>query len=417
MNNNKRFKFMIFLTILMFLFVLLPFNYSFSADKQTNSLDISSDAYFLIDNKTNKILYSKNEHEKMYPASTTKILTAIIVLENSNLNDIVTASYDSLMTIPEGYSTANIQVDEKLTVEQLLELLLVHSANDAANVLAEFIGGSNDSFVTMMNTKLNELGLNNSHFTNTYGLHDENHYTTAHDLAYIMKYCLKNETFRKIAGQASCAIPATNKYGPRSYSSTNELLNPNNSNYYKNLIAGKTGFTTQAKECLVSAAFKNDLELIGVILHSNSRFTDTKRLFEYGYSNYSLKTLVNTNDIITSIEVSNATRDTKQLNLLSNDNISVLISNNSDLDYDPEITLNEKISAPIEENDVLGKITYSIDGISYSADIIAEHTVEQSFLPLYIAFGIGFIIIIFVFNLIRKKKLKNKYKYNRIKKY
>lgn len=220
----------------------------------------------MLDNKTEKILFSKNENEKMYPASTTKIVTAILTLENCNLDDVVTVSYNAVMSIPDGYSSAFLQIGETLTVEQLLQLLLVHSANDAANVLAEHIGGSIESFVAMMNTKVNELHLSNTHFTNTFGKHDDNHYTTAQDLATIMKYCIKNETFRKIAGSASCAIPATNKYGARKYNSTNELIIPNSNYYYPNLTCGKTGYTSQAGDCLVSCSYKDDLELICVVL-------------------------------------------------------------------------------------------------------------------------------------------------------
>ena len=220
----------------------------------------------MLDNKTGKILFSKNENEKMYPASTTKIVTAILTLENCNLDDVVTVSYDAVMSIPNGYSSAFLQIDERITVEQLLQLLLVHSANDAANVLAEHIGGSVESFVTMMNTKVNELQLSNTHFTNTFGKHDNNHYTTAKDLATIMRYCIKNETFRRIAGSASCAIPATNKYGARKYNSTNELIIPSSNYYYPNLTCGKTGYTSQAGDCLVSCSYKDDLELVCVIL-------------------------------------------------------------------------------------------------------------------------------------------------------
>ena len=192
----KKLFVILFLTFL----ILFPFNYVLSAETQTNLPYATAEGIFLLDNRTNKVIYSKSENKKMYPASTTKILTAIIVLENCNLNDVVTASYNAVMSIPDGYSTANIQIGEELTIEQLLELLLVYSANDAANVLAEYVGGSIDSFVSMMNTKLNELNLTDSHFTNAFGMQDENHYTTAHDLAFIMKYFLKNDTFRKIAG-------------------------------------------------------------------------------------------------------------------------------------------------------------------------------------------------------------------------
>ena len=405
MSNKKQFKFIIFFLVL---FVLIPFSYVFSAEDASKEFVLTADSYILLDNKTNKVLYKKNENEKMYPASTTKIVTALLTLENCNLDDTVTASYNAVMSIPEGYSSANIQIGEQLTVEQLLEVLLVHSANDAANILAEHVGGSIESFVTMMNTRLNELGINNSHFTNSFGMHDENHYTTAEDLAKIMKYCLKNETFRKIAGKASCAISATNKSGTRSYSSTNELLNANSSNYYKYLIAGKTGFTSQAKECLVSAAYRDNLELIGVVLHSNSRFSDSRKLFEYGYSNYSVKNIVNENDLITSIKVSGATKETENLNLMSSETIEALVNTNSTSKIEPEIILNDNISAPIEEGSTLGKVTYNIEGISYTTDIVAEHNVEKSYFYLYVGISVGviFVITIFVFSRKKKKRVK-----------
>lgn len=399
----------IFIILLCTFLILIPFGNVLSADI-VNQPSISADASIVIDNKTNKILYSKNENKKMYPASTTKILTAILVIENSNLDDLVTASYDAIMSIPDGYSIANIQIGEQLTVEQLLELLLVHSANDAANVLAEFIGGSTDSFVSMMNTRINELGLSDSHFTNVYGMHNENHYTTAHDLAIIMKYCLKNDTFRKISGQASCSIPSTNKYGTRTYNSTNELLIPNSSSYYKYLTTGKTGFTSQAKECLVSSAYKDDLELIGVVLGSNNRFSDTRAIYDFAYSNYSIKIIANEGDIASNITISNATKETESLNLLLGESIPVLISNSQDIsEISPEIILNDNISAPIEEGSILGKIKYTVAGVTYSTNIIAEHNVEKSKLPIYILYlSIAFIFIIICFILIYKKNSKKK---------
>lgn len=399
----------IFIILLCTFLILIPFGNVLSADI-VNQPSISADASIVIDNKTNKILYSKNENKKMYPASTTKILTAILVIENSNLDDLVTASYDAIMSIPDGYSIANIQIGEQLTVEQLLELLLVHSANDAANVLSEFIGGSTDSFVSMMNNRINELGLSNSHFTNVYGMHNENHYTTAHDLAIIMKYCLKNDTFRKISGQASCSIPSTNKYGTRTYNSTNELLIPNSSSYYKYLTTGKTGFTSQAKECLVSSAYKDDLELIGVVLGSNNRFSDTRAIYDFAYSNYSIKIIANEGDIASNITISNATKETESLNLLLDESIPVLISNSQDIsEISPEIILNDNISAPIEEGSILGKIKYTVAGVTYSTNIIAEHNVEKSKLPIYILYlSIAFIFIIICFILIYKKNSKKK---------
>lgn len=396
----------VFIILLWLFLIFIPIGQVFSADSAEQP-SISAASAILLDNKTGKVLYNKNENKKMYPASTTKILTAIIVIENCNLDTIATASYDAIMSIPDGYSTANIQIGEQLTIEQLLELLLVHSANDAANVLAEFVGGSTDSFVSIMNTKINELGLTNSHFTNVYGLHDDNHYTTAHDLAFIMKYCLNNNTFRKIAGQASCAIPATNKYGTRSYNSTNELLVPNSTYYYKYLTTGKTGFTSQAKECLVSSAYKNNLELIGVVLGSTNRFADTRNIYEYAYSNYSIKTIATEKDIATNIKISNATAETENLNLLISETVSVLINNSQNIsEIQPEIILNDNIKAPIEEGSTLGKIKYNVNGVTYSTNIIAEHNVEQSKYPFYILYFSISIIFIISFALFIKNKKK-----------
>jgi len=395
----------------------------------TEKLDLTAKASILIDNRTKKILYSENADEKMYPASTTKILTAILAIEHCNLDDVVTASYDAITSIPAGYETASLQIGEKLTVEQLIQILLVHSANDAANVLAEYVGGSVDSFSAMMNTKANELGLSNSHFTNAYGKHDDNHYTTARDLATILQYCLKNESFRKLAGSASCAIPATNKYGTRSYSSTNQLLVSGSNYYYPYLTVGKTGYTSQAKGCLVSAAYKNDLELICVVLGCNTsspnRFTDSKTLYEYAYNNYSIKNIAHQNDIITQIKVTNGTKDTKNLDLLINEDIPALIKNSeTNNEFSPEITLNEKISAPIEEGTILGKVKYSIDGVEYTTNLIASHNVEKSKILTYILYTVGILILIRIIYLIlfhnknkkyinkkKKKKTKSKYKY------
>lgn len=397
------------------MWIIFNFSYVFATSKKP---ELISQAGLLMDNKTGKILYAKNENEKMYPASTTKIMTAILTLENCHLDDTVTISYDVVMSIPEGYSSASLQVGEQLTVEQLLQLLLVHSANDAANALAEHVGGSIESFVSMMNTKVHELGLSNTHFTNSFGMHDNNHYTTASDLGMIMKYCIKNEDFRKIAGKASCAIPITNKYSTRSYSSTNELIIPNHKNYYPFLTCGKTGYTSQAGDCLVSCSYKDDLELICVILggktinNTSTRFSETKTLYEYGYNNYSMKTLLNQNDFVTNLEIKNATKDTKNLDLLASTSITTLIENSFlESDLNSEINLKENLKAPIEQGDILGNITYTVDGIEYKTDLIASHVVKKSKLLNYIfKFGLVILILITIYSVFFRRKTKRRRK-------
>ncbi len=394
-----------FLILFFLIFAVLLPNLNFVyAVNIANAPEIASRAAILIDNETNRVLYDKNANEKMFPASTTKILTAILVLENCDLDEMVTASYEAIRYIPEGYVTAEIQNEEQFTVEQLLEMLLVLSANDAANVLAEYVGGSVESFVSMMNTKVNELGLTNTHFTNPYGLQEDDHYTTAYDLAKIMQYCIQNDDFRRIAGSISCSIPATNKSDVRSYTSTNQLILPDSPNYYSYVTIGKTGFTTEAGRCLVSCAYKNDLELTCVILGGtlsndgiSSRFIDSISLYEYGFNQFSLKNIANPGDIITSIEVTNGSPSTRLLDLAFADPIHALI-NNADFEtnYLPEIQLNPNISAPIAAGDILGKAIYTIDGISYESDIIATHSVENSHLISLIAQVAGLLIVCLV---------------------
>lgn len=368
--------------------------------------DISAGAAILIDSSSEKIIYSKNESEKMYPASTTKILTAILTIENCNLDDVVTVPYEAISSIPSGYSVAALQVGEQLTVEQLLQVMLIHSANDAANVLAYHVSGSIDAFANLMNQKVEELGLTNTHFTNPSGMHNENHYTTAYDLAIIMKYCMKNTTFRKLSSLKYCTIPATNKYDQRVYNTTNELLIYDNRDvqsnyYYKYAIAGKTGYTTEAKNCLVSVSNKDDLELICVVLSAglypnnlSAKFVDTKNIFNYGYNNYTIRKLREQNAIATQIEISNATKETRNLDLLISKDITALVSQDDlETEFSPEIQITENLLAPIAQGQVVGKIVYNIDGIEYSADLIASHSVEKSGF-LTIMFQIFLIVLI-----------------------
>lgn len=382
--------------------------------------EISAEAAILIDSSTGKVFYGKNENQKMYPASTTKIMTAILTLENANLNDVVTVPYDAIRTIPAGYSIAALQTDEQLTVNQLLQVMMVYSANDAANVLAFHISGSLENFANLMNQKVSELGLNDTHFTNPSGMHDENHYTTAHDIAIIMQYCMEDNTFRNLAGLKSCIIPATNKYQERTFNTTNNLLinsqtNINNNSYYEYAIAGKTGFTSQAKNCLVSVANKDDLELICVVLAAgtnangtSTKFSDSKSLFEYGYSNYSIKTFAEQGSTATQVTIVNGTDETKNLDLVIKDDISTLI-NNDDLNsnIEPKIELDSNLLAPISQGATVGKIVYTIDGNEYSSDLLASHNVIPSNSFIVVIEIIALLLILFVlYRLLFHKKKK-----------
>lgn len=384
---------------------------------------IYSQGAVLLESSTGKILYGKNENEKLYPASTTKILTAIIAIENYKLTDKVTANNTAIMAIPSGYSNAGIQPGETLTVEELLQLFLIHSANEVGYIFAEDISESVDNFANLMNKKATEIGCKNTHFTNPSGIHNVEHYSTAYDMALIAQYCMKNETFRSIVSMPSCTIEPTDKYEKRYFKNTNDLLDSKSKYYYENAIGIKTGFTTQAKNCLIAGSKKDDMELITVVLGAEAtadgrsgRYIDTINLFDYGFANYKIQKINSANTEIQSLTIKNATKETKNLPLILKDNISALVPTNMDtsnLKYN--IDVNTEISAPIVEGDVLGKLTYNIDGINYSSNLIAEHSVEKfNYYLLALQIFVALVVLLILIKLIffRKKKKDNYYSRN-----
>ena len=430
--TTKQIKsFLIFTILLLASILILLFNTNFSyaedlidsgilqnTENTTNdNLKIYSDAVILIENQTGKTLYEKNSEQKMYPASTTKILTAILSIEKGNLNDKVTVSKTAIAQMKPGYTSAYLSEGEIISVEDLLKVLLINSANDASNVLAEYISGSIDSFVTLMNEKSKELGCTNTHFVTTNGLHDDNHYTTAKDLAIIARYCMQNETFRKIVSMKKCVIPATNKSEERIYKNTNDLINPTSGYYYPSCIGIKTGFTSEAKNCLISACSKNGLQVIAVVLgasitenHKSARYVDSKTLYDYTYSNYSIQNIAKASSVIETIEVKNATDKTKSLDLKLEKDLNVLVNNKDNENIKTEIVLKDNISAPIATNSVVGNITYIVGADKYTINLLASHDVEKKENIIWILrlslFLILLILIIFIIYKISKKPKK-----------
>ena len=412
------------------LFLLLLLSAVFSHFVNANediAPDISSPAALLMDSCSGKVLYEKNMNEKRYPASLTKVMTAVVVLENCNLKDTATVSYDAVMSLSSGYVTANLQIGEELTVEQLLYVLMVGSSNDAAIVLAEHVSGSVESFSELMNQKAKELGCTSTNFVNPNGVHDENHYSTAYDLALMAKYAMQNETFRTLVSTTSYKLPITNKYDreDRLFTTTNSLLIINNNNrtdnyYYKYATGIKTGFTTPAGNCLIASANKNDLELITVVLGSgqtdeglSERYIDTKNLFDYGYDTYTLREVIKSGGVVQTTNISNATRDTKKLDAVVANDISVLIKQkdrNSALL--PEVELNDNLKAPINKGDVIGTVSYTVEGITYCEDLLANSDVKKS--KAFIRF-VEIIFVLFLCWLYLKAK-QRKRKNRRLKK-
>ncbi len=416
-------------TCFVFVFLLVIFQFSsfvYCADEviANNELSTYSPVCLLMEAKTGKVLYEKNGYEQNYPASITKLMTAILTVENCSLDEVAKVSYNAVFSVPPDYTNAALQVDEEFTIEQLLNVFLIPSANDAGFVLAEHVAGSTESFVSMMNSKATEIGCLNTHFSNPSGIHADDHYSTAYDLALIGRYAMQYDVIRNIVCKTSYRLPATDKYtrDDRFFVTTNSMLRENFTKYYDTRVTGmKTGYTEHALDCIVATAKQDDLELIAVILKSGytesglrQKYLDCKTLFDYGFENYKLEKIALANNVCENIKIHGATSDTENLDLLYKDDISAFVSKDFNIEnIQPVITLRENLDAPISANETIGKVEYKIDDISYSCDLIAKSNVE-AFPLLEIAIKTGAIIILLfiVLELIRlmnpKKKRKSR---------
>lgn len=389
-------------------------------DININDITTNSSSCLLMDAKTGKIIYAKNAYEKLYPASTTKLMTAILTLENCKLTDTAIVSHNAIYSIPVGYSHASLKEDEELTIEQLLNVLLIPSANDAAIVLAEHISGSVEEFSKLMNEKAKSLGCLNTNFVNPNGIQNKNHYSTAYDLALIGKYALKFPDIKRIAMVKQYTLPTTNKYDKtdRIFNATNGLINDDvlNKNYYEYATGLKTGYTDASGYCIVSTAKKDDKELIAVILNSDSiskRYSDCKTLFNYGFDNYEYITIQDEKAVVKQVEIENGSKSSKNLNVVVKDKIEVFTKNDTDLSkLEPTIEINENLKAPLAENTVIGKITYNIDGEEITSDLLAGSSVYPSDFEITIfRILLLFLILYAVFKLLKhfsKKKPNNR---------
>ena len=256
--------------------------------------EVNSSSCILVDADTGSILFERNSHEKCYPASTTKILTGLLTIENCNMDDVVTFSQAAATSI-NIYEDANLgcKTGEQFTVNQLLHGLLLYSANEMAYALGEHVAGSMDAFVDMMNAKAKELGALNTHFANPSGLFNENHYTTAYDMAMIARGCYNNASFVSIDSTAdSYVIPATNLSAQRTIRHRHKMLK-GRSYYYEYCKGGKTGYTDESQNTLVTFAEKDGMRLICVVFKEATddlRYTDTRTLFDWGFANFQKST-------------------------------------------------------------------------------------------------------------------------------
>ena len=252
--------------------------------------DIQGDTAVVMDMDTGTVLYDKGMDAQRYPASITKIMTALLILENcSDMNAQVTMTETGLADAYSGSVNVQPVLGEVFTVEQCLQMILVKSANDVATQMAEYVGGSVQGFADMMNAKAAELGCRNTHFCNASGLENADHYTSPYDMALITREALKSDKFREIFDMYNITIPATNMSGERYYESHVQMNIPGNQFYYEDCIGGKTGYTDISKSTLVAVAERDGRTLIGVIMghpDGNLIFSDMGAILDYGFQNF-----------------------------------------------------------------------------------------------------------------------------------
>lgn len=338
----------------------------------------------LMDNDSGKVLFGVNETEKVYPASTTKVLTAILVLENLELTNSTVVTAEAI-NLPYGSSNAALKQGEVMSIKDLLYAMMLKSGNDAANALAEAVSGSIDKFVILMNEKAKEIGCKNTNFTNAHGYHDDNHYTTPLDMMKILSYAIKSEEFVNIFSTPSYTIEATNKTDEeRIYQNTNRLILTKEesylSRYYEYCVGGKTGYTDEAGRTLVAYAKKDDKNLLLGVFNSNPsgaedlRYTDSINLFEYGFNNFEKSKLLKKEDYTFTYENTennmiytySLANDIYALRNEENDTKLTLIGYDISVNYD---TLNKyDVNTKNYKNQAIGNIKLTLSQNSSTYD-------------------------------------------------
>lgn len=348
-------------------------------------MDIYGEAAILMDFDTLDVLYEKNSGKKLYPASTTKIMTGILAIENGNLNDLITIDQE-VVDLTSGSHIA-LEPGEVLTLEQLLDALLIESANDSAIAIAKYISGSVDEFSNLMNEKAKEIGAMDTNFVNPNGLPDEEHVTTAYDLALIAQYAMENPRFRNIVKNHIGSIPITNKKTEERYlKSANKLLYSNekiliDGEYipiqYNGVNGVKSGYTKAAEFCLVNSLEKDGHKLISVVLKSNREniYSDNHKLLNYGLKNFEKVQACFADKFVDNFDVKNGSFPFVA-GVTKDDSYYTI--NYKDMDKIVEsVSLNKDLEAPIEKGQKIGSVKYLLDDkVIAETDIVSTMSIS-----------------------------------------
>ncbi len=333
----------------------------------------SSPHAMLMDMNTGRVLYEKSADEKIYPASTVKIMTALLALENLSLEDEITASETAVAATPSGVTVMGIVEGEKLTVRQLLYGAMLASAADATNVLGEAVSGSVGDFVQLMNKRARELGMENTNFSNTHGEHDDRTYTTVRDMALLSRAAMQNTDFREIVKTDRYSIQPTNKYKEeRSLINTNYMISrvQRADYYYENAVGVKAGYTAEAGSCLVEAAKDSGMELLALTFGSETEdgraqgYVDCRKLFDTAFENYKTRLLVTKGRLLDQLPIKNARRASQVLLEAGENLYCIYPSGEEDGEVSFEVRTDDYVRAPLKKGDKLGECEYFYNGES-----------------------------------------------------
>jgi len=333
------------------------------------SYALSAQSAILIDGHTGRVLLEHNSYQRRGMASTTKIMTALVAIESGKLSDIVTVSNSAANV--EG-SSMWLKSGEKISVESLLFGLMLNSGNDAATALAEYIGGDVPKFAEMMTKKAKSLGLENTSFTNPHGLDNENHYTTAYDLAQITRYALSNKKFAEIVSSKKKIVEWEDNEWGRSLRNHNKMLT-----MYQGADGVKTGFTKKCGRCLVSSATRDNLKLIAVTLNAPSDWHDHTGMLDFGFSKYNYKKVIGKGDYMKTLPVLNGVTDS--ISLYANADVELAITDKEENSIKTVYNIPENLVAPIEMGQKIGSVdVFLSDKLVARVDLISDSTVSMN---------------------------------------
>ena len=349
---------------------------------------VAAKGAILYELNTDTVLLEQDADARLYPASTTKLMTALVAMEYGNPEDIITVPAEAVDGLFELGSASYLLAGEEISFMDLMEYMLIASGNDAANAMAIHISGSISAFADLMNNRAQELGCTNTHFVNPHGLHDEEHYTSARDLLRIAKAAMQNPTIAEIVAKDEVVLPITNKHPQTTTKyTTNYLISRKSTReyYYEGAIGIKTGTTTPAGLCLVAACVKGDYTYYTVVLGAEkgengerNQFIETAKLFDYGAENFSQQVMLSSSEPIAEVPV-RLSNEKDSIVVTPSENITAMLPNAFETsDLTMKYTVEESVAAPVQAGDVLGKLTVSYEGKTWQLDLVASSDAARS---------------------------------------